>query len=307
METVAASVAAFGASLRDGRQASAHTVRAYARELDGLLDWLRREADDVLTIDQVQPATLRRFIAARATTGLAPASVARLVSCVRAWGRFLAMSERLPVDPTTSLRAPKVRRALPHALEPDEIETLLAAPQGEDEVACRDRALFEVLYSTGMRVGELVALDDHHIDAIAGVVRVRGKGRKERLAMLGRPAAQALAAYRAVRDRVHGRAPTERGTFLSARAGKRHGGKRLADRDVRRILAHHLAASGMSPRTTPHTLRHSFATHLLRAGADIREVQELLGHASLNTTQIYTHLTIEALRAVYDEAHPRAR
>jgi integrase/recombinase XerC len=319
-ETIAAAVTAFVAHLRDGRQASMHTVRGYSRELEELLGWLRREADDLLTIDQLSPGTLRRYVAARAAggeakgmdsagpAGLAPASIARLVSCLRAFGRFLALSERLPASPAAALRTPRVRRALPHVLEPAEVEALLAAPQGDDEVACRDRAIFEVLYSAGIRVGELVSLDDRRLDLAAGVVTVRGKGRKERLAMLGGPARAALERYRRLRDQVHGPDPAgDRGVFLSAKAGKRHGGKRLADRDVRRILAHHLAAAGMSPRTTPHTLRHSFATHLLRAGADIREVQELLGHASLNTTQIYTHLTIEALRAVYDEAHPRAR
>jgi integrase/recombinase XerC len=307
METVAASVEAFTTHLRDGRQASAHTVQGYVSEMTGFLAWLKVEADDILTIDQVEAGTLRRYVAARAATGLEPASIARLVSCLRTWGRFLAQTERLPASPATALHAPKVRRALPHVLDPEQVDQLLAAPQGDDEVACRDRAIFEVLYSTGARVGELVGLDDRDVDTIAGVAKLRGKGRKERLAMFGKPAVRALEAYRAVRDRVHGRpVDVKRGVFLSARAGKRHGGRRLADRDVRRILVRHLTACGLSPRTTPHTLRHSFATHLLQNGADIREVQELLGHASLNTTQIYTHLTIEALRAVYDEAHPRA-
>jgi integrase/recombinase XerC len=159
-----------------------------------------------------------------------------------------------------------------------------------------------------MRVGELVSLNDRQFDLIGGVVLVRGKGRKERLAPLGKPAVRAIEAYRACRDRVHGKGSDTRGVFLSIAAAKRShgGGRRLSDVDVRRSLQRHLRACGLSTKTTPHTLRHSFATHLLQAGADIRAVQELLGHASLNTTQIYTHLTIDALRAVYRKAHPRA-
>jgi len=219
METVAASVEAFTTHLRDGRQASAHTVQGYVSEMTGFLAWLKVEADDVLTIDQVETGTLRRYVAARAATGLEPASIARLVSCLRTWGRFLAQTERLPASPATALHAPKVRRALPHVLDPEQVDQLLAAPQGDDEVACRDRAIFEVLYSTGARVGELVGLDDRDVDTIAGVAKLRGKGRKERLAMFGKPAVRAFEAYRAVRDRVHGR-PTDvkRGVFLSANA-----------------------------------------------------------------------------------------
>ena len=201
-----------------------------------------------------------------------------------------------------------MRRKLPHYLETHDLEALLAAPQGDDESALRDRAILETLYSTGMRVSELVGMNDRDLDLIGGIVRVRGKGRKERLAPVGMPAVRAIEAYRVARDAKHGRDTAERGTFLSSAKAKRGGGggRRISDVDVRRRLAHHLAAAGLSSRTTPHTLRHSFATHLLRAGADIRVVQELLGHRSLNTTQIYTHLTIEALRQVYRKAHPRA-
>jgi integrase/recombinase XerC len=151
-----------------------------------------------------------------------------------------------------------------------------------------------------MRVGEIVALNDDHIDLYGCAVVVRGKGRKERLAPVGKPAVTALEAYRTVRDAARGRGPDKRGTFLSLR------GKRLNDRDVRRILDRYITACDLSPKTSPHTIRHSFATHLLEAGADIRAVQELLGHASLNTTQIYTHLSLKALREVYARAHPRA-
>ena len=170
---------------------------------------------------------------------------------------------------------------------------------GDSRAARRDRAILEMLYSTGMRVGELVALTDERLDRFGGVATLRGKGRKERLAPIGAPAVAALEAYQLTRDAAHGRARA-RATFLSLR------GKPLADRDVRRILARAIKIAGIAPKTSPHTLRHTFATHLLRAGADIRAVQELLGHASLNTTQIYTHLSLTALREVYAKAHPRA-
>ncbi len=297
--------AAFAAHLRDARNASPHTLRAYARELATLVAWLAAEAPDVLAPGQLTGGTLRAFVASRAAAGLAPASTARLVACLRAFCRFLAASGRIDGDPSALLRGPRARRRLPHWLEPDEIVRLLAAPSGDGEAARRDRAILETLYSTGMRVGELVAVNDPDVDLAAGTVRVRGKGRKERLALLGGPARAAFASYVELRDRIHGSGGTDHGTFRSV-AAKRGGGRRLSDRDVRRILARHLLTAGLSGKTTPHTLRHSFATHLVQAGAGIREVQELLGHASISTTSIYTHLSLDALREVYRQAHPRA-
>jgi integrase/recombinase XerC len=302
---------AFLAHLGNARQASPHTLRAYRHELDACLAWFAREAPDVQDLHQLDARLLRHCIADRASSGLEPASVARAVAVVRAFGRFLATSERLSANPAATLRAPRKPRKLPHYLETDEIGALLAAPlanaPADDEAALRDAALLELLYSTGMRVSEVVGLDDGHIDLFGGVVTARGKGRKERLAPMGRPAVRAFESYRARRNAIHGAGTPQRGSFLSIAHPRGDGGVRLADRDVRRILERYLTLTGLSSKTTPHTLRHSFATHLLRAGADIRAVQELLGHASLNTTQIYTHLTIDALRAVYEKAHPRAR
>jgi integrase/recombinase XerC len=301
-ERVAEAIDWFLAHLADGRHASVHTLRAYTRELAEFREHLGNDAQ----ITDLEHATFRAFVAAKANSELAPASLARVVACLRSFGKWLATSERLGANPAALLRAPRVVRKLPHYLETADIETLLQAPVGSGERETRDRALLETLYSTGMRVGELVGSDDQHYDLIGGVVRVRGKGRKERLAPLGEPAIRALEAYRQLRDLTHGRSPppargaSGRGTFLSLR------GKRLADRDIRRILQHWLIQAGLSTKTHPHTLRHSFATHLLQAGADIRAVQELLGHVSLNTTQIYTHLTIDVLREIYRLAHPRA-
>ncbi|HYE05449.1 MAG TPA: tyrosine recombinase [Planctomycetota bacterium] len=287
------------AQLRDVRQASEHTLRAYRHDLDDLASWLAVEAADVLTVEQLEARSLRSFIVDRAAAGGSAATNARRVAAVRAFGRWLAESERLTGNPAAALRGPRRGRKLPHWLERDEVDALLAAPAGDDQRARRDRAILELLYSTGMRVGELVALTDERIDLFGGVVVVRGKGRKERLAPVGGPAVRALEAYVLGRDAAHGR-QKRRSTFLSLR------GRPLADRDIRRILLRAIRIAGLSTRTTPHTLRHTFATHLLKAGADIRAVQELLGHASLNTTQIYTHLTLDALRAVYAKAHPRA-
>jgi integrase/recombinase XerC len=311
-ETIAVAVTAFLDHLRDARDASLHTQRAYRHELNGWLAWYQAQGLADLPVTALDTFSLRRWLADRAggdgKTAPSAASLARSVAALRAFGKFLATTERLPASPAALLRSPKVRRKLPHYLETHDLEALLAAPQGDEETALRDRAILETLYSTGMRVSELVGLNDRDLDLIGGIARVRGKGRKERLAPVGMPAVRAIEAYRIVRDAQHGRGVAERGTFLSSAKAKRGGGggRRISDVDVRRRLAFHLAAAGLSSRTTPHTLRHSFATHLLRAGADIRVVQELLGHRSLNTTQIYTHLTIEALRQVYRKAHPRA-
>ncbi|MFW5751315.1 MAG: tyrosine recombinase XerC [Planctomycetota bacterium] len=301
METVREAIQAFLHHLAAVSDASVHTLRAYRRELERFADWLAVEAPDVRGAGELEGNTFRYFVADLAGGGLAPASLARAIAALRSFGRFLITSERLQHNPTSLLRAPRGGRSLPHFLEADAVEALLAAPDRTTLAGRRDAAIFEMLYSTGMRVGELVALDDARIDTIAGMVVVRGKGRKERLAPLGDPACAAFDDYRLVRNARHGRGEAGRGAFLSLR------GHRLSDRDVRRILDKHLATVGLPPKTSPHTLRHSFATHLVQAGADIRAVQELLGHASLDTTQIYTHLGLEHLREAYRRAHPRMR
>lgn len=303
-ETIGETVQAFKDYLQHVRMYSEHTLRAYAGDLKRLLAWLEKEASDITDIRQLEGQSLRAFIADQASEDLAPSTLARLVACMRAFGKFLANSERLSYNPAGMLRAPRQGRTLPHYLESEDILALFnAAAAGTSEKYLRDTAILETLYSTGMRVSELVGLDDQRIDFQQDLVIVRGKGKKERLAPLGRPAHQALRTYIQTRNSVHGHDDStaqQRGTFLSVR------GNRLHDRDVRRILDHYLSVCGLSQKTSPHTLRHSFATHLLQAGADIRSVQELLGHASLNTTQIYTHLDVEHLRKVYELAHPRA-
>lgn len=291
---LATEVAAFLRELTSVRQASVHTVRAYTAELTRLQEWLASHAEDITAVTQLGGNSLRHYIADRGATGLAPTSVSRAVAAIRTFGRFLARTGRLEANPAGLLRSPRKRRKLPHHLETSELVRLLEAPDPCSPNGLRDRAVLEVLYSAGLRVGELVGLNDLDLDLDAGLVRVRGKGRKERLGMLGPPAVAAVKRYQGERGRSQGP------LFLSCR------GLRLNDREVRRFLKRYLALAGLSLKTTPHTLRHSFATHLLQAGADIRAVQELLGHASLNTTQIYTHLSPEHLREVYRLAHPRA-
>ena len=295
-ESLSAAVTAFLATLRDARQASPHTLRGYAADLAGVVTAFGADA----AVTALEARRLREHVSERAGTGLAPASVARLVAAIRSFGKWLALTGRLGASPAGLLRAPRRGRKLPRWLEPDEIARLLDAPQGGEFAAVRTRAVLETLYSTGMRVGELCSLDEARLDLIGGVVVVRGKGRKERLAPLGGPAIRAIEAWRQLRDARFGRSGRDAAVFRGTRGG------RLDQREVRRLLADAIAAAGLAGRTTPHTLRHSFATHLLRAGADIRSVQELLGHASLATTQIYTHLSIEDLRAAYIKAHPRA-
>jgi len=293
---LAADVEAFLATLRDARQASPHTLRGYAAELAGVVACFGAETP----VADLDARRLRDHVASRAAQDLAPASVARLVAAIRSFGTWLALTGRLGASPAGLLRAPRRGRKLPRWLEPDEIARLLAAPQGEAFAPARARAVLETLYSTGMRVGELCSLDEARLDLLGGVVVVRGKGRKERLAPLGRPAIQALEQWRRARDATFGRSGRDAAVFRGSRGG------RLDQREVRRMLGDAIAEAGLAGRTTPHTLRHSFATHLLRAGADIRSVQELLGHASLATTQIYTHLSIDDLREAYQRAHPRA-
>lgn len=303
MDPIAEDAAAFLDSIEHGELSSAHTVRAYRHELARLLAWLAGQTPPVRSAAALDARLLRAFVAElAASAGLAATSLARTVAALRSFGRFLATTERLPASPAALLRAPSTARRLPRFLETADIQALLDAPDRTTFAGKRDAAILETLYSTGVRVGELVALTDGAIDLVGQVVRVRGKGRKERLAPLGGPAVEALEAWMLARDAVFGRGRGDRRLFLSQRRGLP-----LADRDVRRLLAGYIRRTGLSPKTSPHTLRHSFATHLVQAGADIRSVQELLGHASLNTTQIYTHLSLDHLRQVYARAHPRAR
>lgn len=283
------------------RGLSEHTISAYRRDLDTYLEWLVSEG--VTDTAEISAAVVGRFIADRSGADPAPAatSLARLQSSVRGWHRFLAREGIEPDDPSGRLRPPKSPRRLPKALTIDQVESLLGAPSAEDPLGIRDRALLELLYATGARVSEAVGLD---VDDLAhgDVLRLRGKGSKERIVPIGSFARAAVDAY-LTRVRpglaVKGRASAR--LFLGAR------GAPLSRQSAWLVIRAAAENAHITAEVSPHTLRHSFATHLLQGGADVRVVQELLGHASVATTQIYTHVSADTLRDIYATSHPRAR
>jgi integrase/recombinase XerC len=245
---------------------------------------------------------LRRFAAGLHAAGYAASTVARKLASTRSFYAFGQREGWVRANPAKPLRSPRRARKLPKFLTGEEIARLLATPQPQAAGGLRDRAILELMYSSGVRVRELVSLDDADLDLRNATVRVRGKGRRERLGIVGRHARAALEAWLAARPRQAAASPRgSRALFTNKLGG------RLSVRGVARLLEKHLAVAGLTGRASPHTLRHSFATHLLDAGADIRSVQELLGHKSLVTTQIYTHVTTSRLLDAFDKAHPRAR
>jgi integrase/recombinase XerC len=291
--------------LEHERGLSAHTLRAYRAELEAfhafLAGWLDRPAASVGP-EEVDLPALRAHLAALAGRGLARRSQGRAVAALRAFCRWAVRVGELAADPAARLRTPKAPKTLPRHLRPGEVETLLEAPAGDDPTAARDRAVLELLYAAGLRVAELVSLDWAEVDLRERSLRVVGKGGKERQVPFGRPAERALRAWREAADALPAPPAADAdAVFRNLRGG------RLTDRSVRRILDRAVAATATARGVHPHALRHSFATHLLEHGADLRAIQELLGHASLSTTQRYTHVDIDRLLAVYRDAHPRAR
>ena len=295
----------FLSRLERERDYSAHTIRAYRTDLDEFAAFL---ADEGAGLNDVTHLTLRKFLARLRSRGIARTTVARKLSSLRSFLSFLCKEGHLAANPVKAMRTPRKEKRLPHVLSADEVERLLAAPNGADEASLRDRAILETLYSTGIRVAELVSMDVRDVDFAAEVTVVTGKRRKQRVCPVGRFALKALLEYLKQRGVSRAKAATcAEPMFINVCLAQSVRGKRLTDRSVARILQKHLAQAGLSPKTTPHTLRHSFATHLLDRGADLRSVQELLGHSSLSTTQIYTHVSAERLRKIYEKAHPRAR
>ena len=296
----------FIAHLRDERGLAANTVVAYERDVVQFFRFAARAR--VTDPDGVDPLLLRRFLAQLRTRGLAASSIARKAAALRACFRLLARRGLVASNPAADLGTPRGPRRLPGALKQRQVEALLARPQPLDPVGLRDRAVLELLYATGMRVGELCALQIGHVDLRADLARVHGKGGKERLVPFGEPARLALREYLARgrpamlpgagNERAAASAP--RPLFFNRR------GRPMTPRDVRGMIQGYRAGAGLPDGTSPHTLRHSFATHLLEGGADLRSVQELLGHVALTTTQTYTHVSNERLRRVYEQAHPRA-
>ena len=304
------SVAQFVRHLRAERNASEHTVSAYVADI---LQFCRQmwgdEARPPFPWKSPDRFAARRFLASFQKAGMSPATASRKMSSLRSFFRFLVREEAVKNNPFAGLQQPKARRRLPRLLEaPARLREEARAKEEPgaavfaDYAALRDAAILELFYSTGMRIAELCGLTDARLDLLSGTALVRGKGKKERFCPIGRPAAMALQAALDARDALLARLGTGRAQQLFV---NRFGGP-LTPRSVERSLKKYLAAAGLDPATTPHALRHSFATHLLDAGADLRSVQELLGHASLSTTQIYTHVSVERLKEEYGKAHPRA-
>ena len=294
---------AYAEHLRLERGRSEHTIRAYVTDASSLLTHLTTQLPDAKLTD-IDLRLLRSWLAKQSNAGAARTTMARRTSSARTFTAWLLRTERIPIDPGTRLASAKARRTLPQVLRQKQAaEAMDAAESGaaqHDPLALRDRLIVELLYSTGIRVGELCGLDLDDVDRDRQLVRVIGKGNKERSVPFGRPAAEAVELW--VR---HGRpelANEESGTALLL--GRR--GKRLDQRQARTVVHETMSAIPGAPDIGPHGLRHSAATHLLEGGADLRVVQELLGHASMATTQLYTHVSVARLRAVHDQAHPRA-
>jgi len=285
-------VPAFLRYLAAERGASAHTLRSYAADLAELRAFLRGAR--VPGLAAADARVLRGYLAWLHGRGLAKSSIARKLASVRSCYRFLARRELVAANPARQLASPRLPRRLPSVLPKDESKDLLDAPSEDTLAGRRDRALLELLYASGVRVAECCGLDLEDLDRRHGTVRVMGKGRKERVVPVGEIALEALDAY--LDRRGGGNGPL----FRNAR------GTRLSTRSVHSIVRRRARAAGLARRVTPHTLRHTFATHLLGEGADLRFIQELLGHSRLSTTQRYTHVSPEHLMKVYDAAHPRA-
>jgi integrase/recombinase XerC len=288
--------------LRVERNASPLTIKSYREDLLALADYLAEARGAEPEPGEVTVLELRGYAAAMHEAGYAATSIARRLASLRSFYRFGQREGWVKGNPAKPLRNPRKGRTLPHFLSVDDLGRLFEAPPPDEPAGLRDRAILETMYSAGLRVSEVVGLNEGDVDFAAGVVRVRGKGRRERLAPLGSYALRAVRRWLAVR-KLDAREPAG----PSAPIFLNKFGRRLTTRGVARLLEKYLKQTGLDTRTTPHSLRHSFATHLLDRGADIRSVQELLGHKSLATTQIYTHVSTAALRAVYEKAHPRAR
>lgn len=294
--TLSDALRGFDDYLRVERNASAATRAAYRRDLARCAAFLEHEpCDDWARVDTDM---VQRFVAREHRRGLSGRSLARSLAALRALFAWLLREGRVGRDPAADVRPPRADRPLPRTLEVEEIERLVAVP-GDDALARRDRALLELFYSGGLRLAEIAALDVSGLDLADGVARVTGKGRRTRLVPVGRPARAALAAW--LELRADWAPPEQPALFVTAR------GTRLSRRSIQSRVAHWARRLGLPQHVHPHMLRHSFATHLLESSGDLRAVQELLGHADIATTQVYTHLDFSHLAEVYERAHPRAR
>jgi integrase/recombinase XerC len=306
--TLARAVDEFEGYIADARRFSERTVRAYRSDLDRFATFWERDFGEgsasTTPLSRVDTLAVRSYLASLHRSHLASRSLARHLSTLRSFFRWACREGHVEKNPARALPSPRLPRTLPRAMTRPDTERLLEADE-EGSFPERDRALFELLYATGLRVSEAAGLDLEDVDFSARLLRVVGKGNKERIAPFGEEAGEALSAYLPAREgrRRPGRdsgADDGEPLFVNARGG------RLTTRSMARLLKGRLRAAGLSAEISPHALRHSFATHLLEAGADLRAIQELLGHASLSTTQKYTHLDAARLREVYRRAHPKA-
>jgi integrase/recombinase XerC len=292
-------VSAFVTHLGQERRLSPRTLDAYRRDLADFCDWLGDAQPDWARIG---PHQVRSYAATRHRQGLSPKSLQRRLAALRSLFRYLLREELVANNPADGIRAPKVQRKLPATLDADQLAHLLDKPspnEGDDPLLLRDLAILELLYSSGLRLSELVALDLTDLDPKEAVLEVTGKGRKTRRVPVGRMALAAIADWRKARGQFA--AAEQPALFVSQR------GDRLSPRSVEQRVARLAQQRGAPRHVHPHLLRHSFASHLLESSGDLRAVQELLGHADIGTTQIYTHLDFQHLAKVYDQAHPRAR
>lgn len=289
----------FIAYMRVERNASPRTVENYAREIREFLNFLRERG--VSGWGQVDRLVVRQYLAWLQGQGYVKASVARRLTEVRSLYRYLMRQGAVAANPLKAVSSPRLERRLPSFLTIEQVNSLLSAPDLATPQGLRDRAILEFLYASGMRVSEIVGLNLSNLERGLREARAWGKGGKERIVLLGEPAVAALESYlRSGRPRLAGD-KANNAVFLNRSGG------RLSARSVQEALEKYAALAGLSGKVTPHTLRHSFATHLLDGGADLRVVQELLGHAHLSTTQVYTHVTQSQARKIYMQAHPRAR
>ncbi|MBN1554524.1 MAG: tyrosine recombinase XerC [Phycisphaerae bacterium] len=312
---------AFLDHLETERNFSTHTIRSYAVDLMQFAQYLaatgnganleRLRPDDLADMEPmspprfqerlrtVRPMEIRSYLAVLRNGDYSKATTARKLASLRSFFKYLVRTGVVDSSPVSVIRTPRLDKRLPKFLDVEQISALLTAPNPMSLLGARDRAILETLYSAGLRIGELVALNIEDLDEFHGALRVRGKGKKERLAPLGDKAVAAIRSYLKMRFAKLGR--VEHGALFVNRAGDR-----ITDRSIRRKINKYMLQAGIATHISPHTLRHSFATHMLNAGADLRSVQEMLGHENLSTTQIYTHVTTRRLKEVYDRAHPLA-
>ena len=294
----------FSTYLQHERAVSPHTYKNYLVDLQQFHTFVREKypkiaSDGEERLTEVDAAVIREYVS-RMYASWSPSSMARKLASLRTFFNYCMRAGIVSSNPAKEVATPKIPKRVPKFLTVDEVFSLLDAAAGEDVLGSRDRAILELLYASGLRVSELVGLNIEDVDLKSQTVRVLGKGRKERIVPMGEKARASLETYLQKRHQLLGKSTTEKGFFLN-----RHGG-RLTARSIERLLGKYIKRSGLQKTVTPHVLRHTFATHLLGAGADMRGIQELLGHSSLSTTQKYTHVGVDKLMKAYDESHPKA-